>query len=144
MAGSLREQVIGTWSLVSYQTADEEGNIVYPLGEDATGFIMYNNDGYMSAQLMASGRPAYQSGDLHTGTQEEMAAAAHGYIAYSGRFEVNEEKSELTHHMDVSMNPTWLGQSQPRIASIDGDVVTIFNGLKPVDKLVWKRVEKNI
>ena len=45
-----------------------------------------------------------------------MAAAAHGYLAYSGRFEVDEEKQELTHHMEVSMNPTWLGQSQPRIA----------------------------
>ncbi|MGX9135939.1 lipocalin-like domain-containing protein [Rummeliibacillus sp. JY-2-4R] len=141
---TLREQVIGTWSLISYQSTDEEGNVIYPLGKDAKGFIMYNPDGYMSAQIMATGRPAYQSGDLHTGTQEEMAAAAHGYLAYSGRFEVDEEKQELTHHMEVSMNPTWLDQSQPRIAKIDGDVVVIFNGIKPEDKLTWKRVEKNI
>jgi hypothetical protein len=144
MAGTLLEQVIGTWSLVSYQSTDKEGNVIYPLGEDAKGFIMYNPDGYMSAQIMASGRPAYQSADLHTGTKEEMAAAAHGYLAYSGRFEVNEEKQELTHHMDVSMNPTWLGQSQPRIAKIDGDTVVIFNGIKPEDKLTWKRVKRNI
>ncbi|MDW0116347.1 lipocalin-like domain-containing protein [Sporosarcina thermotolerans] len=144
MTVSLREQVIGTWSLVSYQTTDQDGKVIYPLGEDAKGFIMYNPDGYMSAQLMASGRPAYESGDLHTGTIEEMAQAANGYLAYSGRFEVNEEKQELTHHMEVSMNPTWLGQSQPRIAKINGDVVVIFNGLKPEDKLTWKRVEKNL
>ncbi|MCG7343950.1 lipocalin-like domain-containing protein [Sporosarcina sp. ACRSL] len=144
MTVSLREQVIGTWSLVSYQSADKNGKVIYPLGEDAKGFIMYNPDGYMSAQLMASGRHAYGSGDLHTGTIEEMAQAANGYLAYSGRFEVNEEKQELTHYMEVSMNPTWLGQSQPRIAKIDGDVVVIFNGLKPEDKLTWKRVKKNI
>jgi hypothetical protein len=137
MAKTLHEQVIGTWSLVSYQSTDKEGNVIYPLGEDAKGFIMYNPDGYMSAQIMASGRPAYQSGGLHTGTQEEMAAAAHGYLAYSGRFEVDEEKQELTHHMDVSMNPTWLGQSQPRIAKIDGDTVVIFNGIKTEDKITW-------
>ncbi|MFJ8064744.1 lipocalin-like domain-containing protein [Psychrobacillus sp. NPDC096426] len=140
---TLREQVIGTWSLLSYETKDENGNTVYPLGKDAKGFIMYNPDGYMSAQLMATGRHPYQSGDLHTGTTEEMAEAAHGYLAYSGRFEINEEKKELTHHMDVSMNPTWLSQAQPRIASIDGDQIKIYNGLNPVDKLIWKRVDKN-
>ena len=52
---TLVEQVIGTWKLVSYETQDADGNIVYPLGKDAKGFIMYNPDGYMSAQIMATG-----------------------------------------------------------------------------------------
>ena len=136
---TLVEQVIGTWKLVSYETQDADGNIVYPLGKDAKGFIMYNPDGYMSAQIMALGRPAYKSGNLHTGTMEEMAAAAHGYLAYSGRFEVDEKNNTLTHHMEVSMNPTWLDQSQPRIAHIHENRIVIFNGLKPEDKLVWER-----
>ncbi|MGX7106979.1 lipocalin-like domain-containing protein [Hutsoniella sourekii] len=137
---SLRDKLIGTWRLVSYQT-EEDGQIVYPFGEDATGFIMYNPDGYMSAQLQKQGRPAYESGDIHTGSQEEMAAAAHGYLAYSGRFEVDEAKNQVTHYMDVSMNPTWQGQSQPRIGQIDGDILSIYNGLKPEDQLKWQRVE---
>ncbi|KWW21781.1 MULTISPECIES: lipocalin-like domain-containing protein [Peribacillus] len=143
MEKSMREQVIGTWALVSYETQDAAGNTIYPLGKDAKGFIMYNPDGYMSAQLMASGRPAYKSGDLHTGTPEEMAEAAHGYLAYSGPFEVDEEKQELTHHMDVSMNPTWLDQAQPRLAKIEGDHVVIYNALHPEDKLIWKKVAKH-
>src|SRR4051812_46886890 len=92
---TLVEQVIGTWKLVSYETQDADGNVIYPLGEDAKGFIMYNPDGYMSAQIMALGRPAYESENLHTGTMEEMAAAAHGYLAYSGRFEVDEKNNTL-------------------------------------------------
>ncbi|MCO0597759.1 lipocalin-like domain-containing protein [Peribacillus butanolivorans] len=143
MEKSMRDQVVGTWSLVSYETQDADGHVIYPLGKDAKGFIMYNPDGYMSAQLMASGRPAYQSGDLHTGTPEEMATAAHGYLAYSGQFEVDEENHQLIHHMDVSLNPTWLNQAQPRIAKIEGDQVVIFNGLHPEDKLIWKRVTKH-
>lgn len=138
---SLKEQIIGVYSLVSYQTQDAEGNIIYPLGKDATGFIMYHPDGYMSAQLMRQGRPAYASGDLHEGTQEEMAEAALGYLAYSGKFEVDEETSTLTHHMEVSMNPTWLNQQQPRVGSLDGDILSIYNGLNPNDQLVWKRVK---
>ncbi|MGW6299782.1 lipocalin-like domain-containing protein [Peribacillus butanolivorans] len=143
MEKSMRDQVVGTWSLVSYETQDADGHVIYPLGKDAKGFIMYNPDGFMSAQLMASGRPAYQSGDLHTGTLEEMATAAHGYLAYSGQFEVDEENHQLIHHMDVSLNPTWLNQAQPRIAKIEGDQVVIFNGLHPEDKLIWKRVTKH-
>ncbi|KAA9302187.1 MULTISPECIES: lipocalin-like domain-containing protein [Aerococcus] len=141
MRQSMRDQVIGAWVLQSYQTKDEAGQVVYPLGKDATGFILYTPDGYMSAQIMAQGRPAYASGDLHKGTQEEMAQAAAGYLAYSGRYEVDEAKGELTHHMELSMNPTWLGQSQPRVAQIKDGQLKIYNGLKPEDQLIWKRAE---
>ena len=141
MTKSMRDQVIGAWKLVSYQTTNEAGEQVYPLGEDAKGFILYTPDGYMSAQLMAQGRPAYASGDLHEGTQEEMAQAAAGYLAYSGRYEIDEGKGELTHHMDVSMNPTWLGQAQPRVAQIKNNQLIIYNGLKPEDQLIWQRAE---
>src|ERR1700741_4331143 len=128
---TLREKVVGVWSLVSYQSQDEEGNVIYPLGKDATGFIMYHPEGYMSAQLMRQGRPSYASGDLHEGTKEEMAIAAFGYLAYAGKYEVNEETNTFTHHMEVSMNPTWLGQQQPRVGSIEGDLLSIYNGLNP-------------
>lgn len=138
---NLKEQLIGTWRLIKYQDEDEQGNIFYPLGEDATGFIMYNPDGYMSAQLMQQGRPAYACGDIHTGTTEEMAKAAHGYLAYSGRFELDEENSTVYHTMDVSMNPTWLGDTQPRLFKLEGDTLSIVNGNVPNQKLVWERIK---
>ncbi|WP_210135070.1 lipocalin-like domain-containing protein [Staphylococcus sp. GDX8P80P] len=137
----LKEQLIGTWKLVRYQDEDKDGNIFFPLGKDATGFIMYNPDGYMSAQLMQQGRQAYESGDLHTGTQDEMAEAAHGYVAYAGRFELDEENSTVYHTMEVSMNPTWLGDTQPRLFELEGDTLSIVNGNVPNQKLVWQRVK---
>ncbi|MCJ1655261.1 lipocalin-like domain-containing protein [Staphylococcus sp. NRL 16/872] len=137
----LKDQLIGTWKLVRYQDEDKDGNIFFPLGKDATGFIMYNPDGYMSAQLMQQGRQAYESGDLHTGTKDEMAEAAHGYVAYSGRFELDEENSTVYHTMEVSMNPTWLGDTQPRLFELDGDTLSIVNGNVPNQKLVWQRVK---
>lgn len=135
-------QLIGTWELISYQT-EKNGETVYPLGADAKGLIMYNPDGYMSAQLQKVGRQPYASGHIHTGTTEEMAAAAHGYMAYSGRFEINAEEGTVIHHMDVSMNPTWEGQHQPRVGVIKDDVLEIYNGLHPEDKLRWRRVKPN-
>lgn len=137
----LKEQLIGTWKLVRYQDEDKDGNIFFPLGKDATGFIMYNPDGYMSAQLMQQGRPAYESGDLHTGTTEEMSKAAHGYVAYSGKYELDEDNSTVYHTMEVSMNPTWLGDTQPRVFTLEGNTLSIINGNVPNQKLVWERVK---
>lgn len=138
---SLEEQLIGTWKLLTYQDVGEDGSIFYPLGKDATGFIMYNPDGYMSAQLMQQGRPSYASGDLHKGTTEEMATAAEGYLAYSGRFELDEANATVYHMMDVSMNPTWLGDTQPREFTINNNILSITNGNNRNQKLVWERVK---
>lgn len=138
---SLKEQIIGVWSLVSYRSIDVKGNLVYPLGEDATGFLMFHPEGYMSAQLMRQNRPIYSSKDLHDGSIEEMAEAASGFLAYAGKYEVNEENDTLLHYVEVSMNPIWLGQEQPRVAKIEGNKLSIYNGLNPDQKLVWKRIK---
>jgi len=142
MSKSFRETIIGTWKLVEYSIVDKNksGEKYYPMGKDATGFILYTPDGYMSAQMMASGRPAYASGRLHTGTIEEMAKAAKGYMAYSGQYEVNEKTNTLIHHMEVSMNPTWLGQAQERYVTLEGDTITITSSANNA-VLVWKRAE---
>lgn len=141
-----KEMVVGIWSLVSYEVTDNEGNKTFPMGEDCTGFIMYHPEGYMSAQMMSPGRLAYASGALHTGTQEEMAAAAQGYLAYCGPYEVDEENLIVTHHMSVSMNPTWLGDTQPRYVKLNGDLLeiasppVIVDGKEQNTKLIWKRI----
>ncbi len=140
MAKSLREQLIGTWKLVKYTLKDENGKEFYPMGEGCTGFLIYSPDGHVSAQLMASKRPAYSSGDLHHGTWDEMAAAAEGYMAYAGKFEVNEKEMTLIHQMAVSMNPTWLGQKQARYFKIQGNKVTITTDFNTA-VLVWEKAD---
>lgn len=138
---NIQEQLIGTWKLRTYQDVAEDGTIYYPLGKDATGFIMYNPDGYMSAQLMQQSRPSYASGNLHKGTTEEMATAAEGYVAYSGKFKIDEANATLYHTMDVSMNPTWLGNTQPREYTLEDNVLTLVNGNNRNQKLIWDRVK---
>ncbi|WP_322088416.1 lipocalin-like domain-containing protein [Burkholderia sp. BCC1999] len=120
-ASQLREQLVGAWRLVSYEVRPRDGGTAtYPLGRDARGWILYTPDGYMSAQLMAAGRPPYANGDPHHGTDEACAAAARGYIAYSGPFQVADDGT-LTQEMDVSLFPNWIGNVQQRVAVLDGD-----------------------
>ncbi|MBR8065938.1 lipocalin-like domain-containing protein [Burkholderia ambifaria] len=145
----LREQLVGAWRLVSYEIRPRDGGTVtYPLGRDARGWILYTPDGYMSAQLMAPGRPPYADGDLQGGSVEERAAAAHGYIAYSGPFNVD-DNGTLTHEMDVSLYPNWIGNVQQRVVSIDGDRLqlgtaepVVISGREVNAVLVWVRARR--
>ncbi|QTO47074.1 lipocalin-like domain-containing protein [Burkholderia latens] len=130
-ASQLRDQLVGAWRLVSYEVRPRDGGtITYPLGRDVRGWILYTPDGYMSAQLMAAGRPPYADGDLHGGSRDERAAAARGYVAYSGPFNVD-DNGTLTHEMDVSLFPNWIGNVQQRVVSVEGNRLQLGTA-KPV------------
>ncbi len=142
----LRSDVLGTWELVSYSAHNGHGGpISYPLGPDALGLIMYTADGYMSAQLMRRGRPDFDRPDTAGGTTEQEAAAASGYLAYSGPFEVDEHANVLYHDVTVSLLPNWLDHREIRQGQLDGDRLTLAgtttfaDGSSRVATLVWKR-----
>ena len=149
MAEGLRDRLVGAWELQEYTATAEDGTITFPMGEDATGLIIYTPDGYMSAQLMVQGRPAYASGDMEGGTAEERRAATRGYIAYSGPFSVDEASGTVKHHVSVCLLPNWIGDTQVRFARLEGDILTLsaapmsFGGTLRIPRLVWKRAERH-
>jgi hypothetical protein len=80
--------LIGTWRLLSWQNRSlEDGQLSYPLGEDATGYIIYNEDGYMFVAIMAPQRLRFAHDDLLSATKEEEALAEETYLSYCGRYE---------------------------------------------------------
>jgi hypothetical protein len=145
MAQGLRDRLIGAWELREYSVTAEDGAVFHPMGRDATGLIIYTPDGYMSAQLMKHGRPAYVAGDMQGGTSEEIIAAARGYLAYSGPFSVDEKSLTLRHHMSVSLFPNWIGDTQERLIHLEGEILTLSPGPIPYEgkphtpRLIWKR-----
>jgi Lipocalin-like domain len=128
---TLQEAVLGAWELVSFVARDvTTGEDHHPLGTAPRGLIMYTPDGHMSAQLADS----------------EMG----GYVAYGGRFFVDEETSTLHHDVTVSMMPELLTQPQFRHASVDGDVLTLSatrtddTGVTRHSSLQWRRPSRAI
>src|SRR5258708_23279773 len=114
----LRERLVGAWALMSFVERDIETGVEnHPFGEHPLGLILYTPDGYVSAQLQRPERPPFADGDLLHATPEEYAAAGSSYIAYSGRFFIDEAKRSLSHEMAVSFFPNWLGQRQVRVVA---------------------------
>jgi hypothetical protein len=123
---TLHDDIRGGWELVSYATQDDRGGpVTFPLGPDAVGLIMYTQDGYMSAQLMRPDRPDYDQPDTAGGTDAQHAAAAAGYLAYSGPYVVDEATGIVHHEVVVSLLPNWLGTVQLRHSSLTSDRLTL-------------------
>jgi hypothetical protein len=142
---TLHDDIRGTWELVSYTTQDERGGpVTYPLGPDARGLIIYTHDGYMSAQLMAPDRPGYDRPDTAGGTNAQHAAAAAGYLAYSGPYAIDEATGIIHHEVVVSLLPNWLETVQLRDSILKSNRLTLI-AEAPSDSrtirstLVWAR-----
>ena len=145
-ANDLRTNLIGAWVLQSYEARSIDGATVsYPLGVDAKGIIMYTPDGYMSAQLMRSGRLHFGGDDIQPAPDDELAAAASGYLTYAGPYSVVED-GLIAHHIEVSLLPNWIGGTQYRTARLQGSLLELsppepilINGERRVAKLAWRR-----
>jgi hypothetical protein len=107
--------LIGTWKLLSWEnrSVEEDGRISYPLGEDATGYIMYNQDGYMFVAIMSPYRLKFAGGDLLSGTTEEEAQAEETFLSYCGRYELREDR--VIHQIELSSFPNWVSVDQERL-----------------------------
>ena len=130
-----RDDLLGTWHLESY-VSESDGAVDEPLGPGPVGIIMYTDDGYMSAQLMRRDRPAH-------------ATAASGYLCYSGPFTVDEAASVVSHHVEVSLLPNWVGGTQVRHGRLDNGAlvlraeITSRSGASTAHVLTWRRAPRD-
>ena len=136
--------LVGTWRLVSWENRDGQGQVTWPVGQDARGYIMYTADGYMSVHIMMANRAPFAAGDLLGGSSAEKAGAAETYIAYAGRYE--RRANTVIHHVELSLFPNWVGTQQERLLEVHGDRLTLstapllLDGRQQTAHLIWERV----
>ena len=137
----------GTWRLVSWENRSATGDVTYPLGPDAVGYLTYTADGYVFVALMRAERAHFAAGDLLAGSTDELAAAAAGYVSYAGTYRLR--AGRVIHHVLASLFPNWVGTDQERIVGWDGGHLllstppTAFGGQQQTAHLVWERVGRD-
>lgn len=117
----MKERLAGAWRLTDYRAERADGDVLYPLGRGAQGFILYTHDGHMSATLASANRQKFASSDLMAGTADERAAAAASFFSYAATYEVDEVQNEVKHHIKVCSVPNWVGAEQRRLVILDGN-----------------------
>ena len=139
----MMQNFVGTWRLKSFELRSSDGQVSYPFGQDAKGYLLYAQDGYMSVAFMRADRPNYISSDPMAGSLEEKAGAADSFYGYCGRYEF--EGDTVTHHIGVSFFPNWCGIDQVRLYHFDGDHLTLstppflVSGIQQTAHLIWEK-----
>ena len=133
--------LIGSWKLDSFELQSSDGTISHPYGKELTGYLFYNEDGFMSAAFMNAERGQTKADDL------SKAADASNYdqfMAYTGPFEITGDK--IIHRVEVSSLEAFVGSVQERWFKVDGDRLELLTAPltvgsdAPVGRLEWHRV----
>lgn len=137
--------LVGTWRLVSMSVRDASGESRPYWGEQPTGLLIYTPEGQVAAQVYDARRRRlgvpWQSSD-----PEAARAAFVGLSTYFGTYRVDVDARTVTHIVEGSMTPDWVGTKLVRsFRFLDPDRVEL--GVVPDAQLratglvlVWQRV----
>ncbi len=139
-------EMIGAWRLVWWENRDDAGNVTYPFGADAVGYLVYTAEGIAVMELMTAGRENYAGGDILRGTLEERAAAAGTYRAYAARWEPLANRVRLT--FLTSLYPNRVGTTDELYVDHTDDPNQMIirtspllsDGKLQVNRFLWERV----
>lgn len=145
-AQEVRQNIVGTWKLVSSQWTLKTGEKTFDpvLGPRGMGFLIYSADGHMCAELMNPDRPAWKN--TAKPTDPEKLSAFNGYFAYCGRYEIDAEKHLLVHLPEISMTQDYIGTRQVRPYHFEGTRMILADKANDDPELeswqlVWEKVK---
>jgi hypothetical protein len=141
---SLKEQLVGTWTLISHVSTRADGSKFSMYGANPKGLAFFDVGGQFIITVMRSDR-AKNALDFPTqGTDEENKATAQGTITYFGTYSVSEADRTIAIHIEASSFPNWNGADQKRIFAITGDQLTLTARALQTGgsaDIVWKRAK---
>ena len=143
-AGQMKDDLVGTWKLVSYWSTRPNGERVQPYGPHPIGFLTYTPQGRMSAILGDPARPRLSTEDRLATSVAERAEAFLNFVAYAGTFRI--EGDQVIHHVEICSLQNWVGGDQVRQLKLEGDRLTLrppprtVAGERRTNELVWERL----
>ena len=110
----LREQLVGTWTLVIAEITAANGTKTLPFGPSPKGQIVFTPDGHFSQVHVSSGLPKIAGNNRLNGTDADNRAIVQGTLSFFGTYSVDEEKKTVTFNIVASTYPNAEGTSQTR------------------------------
>lgn len=140
------EQLVGMWRLVEVVGVRDDGSTTTSKwGPHPSGYLVYDRSGRMTVQIMGDPRPTFR--DAKHPSADEGLAAFESYLAYSGTYGYDPVSRRVTHHLEMSIDPTEVGQDLVREAQLEGDRVVLLaqpyrlrTGEQVRNRLTWERV----
>jgi len=119
---SLKDQLVGTWTLASWERVLPNGNKVQSYGTNPKGIVVFEANGRFFLMFARPDLPKIASNNPAAATAEEAKAVMAGSIAYFGTYTVDDANKVISLRMDASTFANQLSTDQKRtITSITAD-----------------------
>jgi hypothetical protein len=141
---SLKEQLIGTWTMVSNDNIGADGVKRQLFGRNPKGITVYEAGGRYVQIMLQSDIPNFKINNRLEGTAEENRTVVHGSAASFGTWSFDEENRILVVRLEGSIFPNLAGTTSKRSVSITGDELRISNptaGSGGKAEQVWRRAK---
>jgi len=146
MSATLKEQIKGTWWLLSRIDKNSEGAIVEDpvLGSDPVAILVYSET-HFAAQFMKRDRSEIPS-DIVSSAGLNNTSAIGGYDAYFGTYEITGKDNIVRHTLTGSVNSDNIGLSVERQLTVESGKLKIqlettsVSGQKVTRTLTWERI----
>ncbi|MFJ9381251.1 lipocalin-like domain-containing protein [Streptomyces sp. NPDC101455] len=117
------DDLVGRWDIVSWEQVYDDGRVQLPLGSRLNGFIRYTSDGDMACLITKAERAPFRTGGQWDADDAEKATAYGSMLAYAGSWslDVDGDGPVVTHKVDMSLFPNWVGGQQRRRISLQPD-----------------------
>jgi hypothetical protein len=143
---SLKEALIGTWTLVSVDNIYPDKSRVHPYGDNPQGLLIFDVNGNYAIQIFKAKRTNVISGDKNKCTPEENAELVQGSNSHFGKYNVDETTNTITFNIEHASFPNWEGTVQKRTYTYTGNVMkyvvthTTQGGQAVVAEVTWQRL----
>ena len=139
---SLKEQLAGTWTIISNDNVAPDGTKRQLFGPNPKGILVLAANGQYAQIIVLPARPNFKVNNRLEGTPEENKAAVHGTTATFGTWSVDEANKTITVRNEGSMFPNQVGTESKRSVTLQGDQLRVSNpapGSGGKSESVWKR-----
>ena len=137
---SLKEQLVGTWTLVSSEATAPNGTKQQYFGANPRGILMLDAGGRYAQVWGRADRPKFKaSGNLRLDTPAaEYGEAARAFVGNFGTWTVNEADKTLTFHVEGALFPNAEGtDAKASVIGLTGDELKVMGSALGV--ATWRR-----
>jgi hypothetical protein len=112
---SLKDQLVGTWTVTSQVQARKDGSKVERFGANPKGIAIFDANGRFVTILARPDLPKLASNDPMDPSPAEAKALAQGSLAYFGTYTVDEPSKTIMLKLEASTLPNQLGFEGKRV-----------------------------
>jgi hypothetical protein len=135
---TLKEQLVGTWILVSCDDKAADGTTL-PFCVNPAGTLSFDASGRYVEVIAARGRPKFTAG--RNSPADEYKAAARGFGANFGTWSANDADKIITLHVEGALFPNREGTDENDVVTIVGDELRLVEASPVPSVEVWRRAK---